>query len=236
MRMGPRCRCSPTIEPEGGPGATRDVQPRVSREAPALPWPDPGQSGQNGARAEPTVFAAALDPRTASLVRLETGSHKGSGFYVKPRLVATTADLVGTASVIDITTSDGEKVLGLVVHTDPVRNLAVVHVPRSGRPAALSRGTALTPGQTVDVLELLGHDRARMTIAPLRPAASGGTASAAQVELDLAGAPATAGAPVFVNERAVGLIADQDGGSRRSIMPIDDLAAILASEPLAALR
>jgi hypothetical protein len=41
---------------------------------------------------------------------------------------------------------------------------------------------------------------------------------------------------VFVDERAVGLIADQDGGSRRSLMPIDDLAAILASEPLAALR
>ena len=69
-----------------------------------------------------------------------------------------------------------------------------------------------------------------------RPAASGGTTSATQIELDLAGAPATAGAPVFVNERAVGLIADQDGGSRRSLMPIDDLATILASEPLAALR
>ena len=42
------------------------------------------------------MFAAALDPRMASLVRLETGSRQGSGFYVKPRLVATTADLVGT--------------------------------------------------------------------------------------------------------------------------------------------
>ena len=224
------------IEPEGGPGATARLAAEGRPEAPALPWPDPGQSGQNNARAEPSVFAAALDPRTASLVRLETDSHKGSGFYVKPRLVATTADLVGTASVIDITTSDGEKVLGLVVHTDPVRNLAVVHVPRSGRPATLSRGTALTAGQTVDVLELLGHDRARMTIAPVRPATSGSTRSAAQVELDLAGAPATPGAPVFVNERAVGLIADRDGGSRRSIMPIDDLAAVLASGPLAALH
>jgi hypothetical protein len=83
------------------------------------------------------------------------------------------------------------------------------------------------------VLELLGHDRARMTIAPVRQATSEGTTGAAQVEL--AGAPATPGAPVFVNERAVGLIADQDG-SRRSVMPIDDLAAILASEPLAALH
>jgi hypothetical protein len=87
------------------------------------------------------------------------------------------------------------------------------------------------------VLELLGHDRARMTVAPLQQApAYGGHEDARQVELDLAGAPATAGAPVFVNDCAVGLIADQEGGSRRSMMPIDDLAAILASEPLAALH
>jgi hypothetical protein len=223
------------IEPEGGPGASSPLAAETSPGALAPPWPDLDQRGQTGARAEPNVFAAALDARTASLVRLETGSRKGSGFYVKPRLVATTADLVGTASMVDVTTSDGEKVLGLVVYTDPARDLAVVHVPRSGRPAALSRASALTPGQTVDVLELLGHDRARMTIAPVRPATAEGTTSAAQVELDLAGAPATPGAPVFVNERAVGLIADQDG-SRRSVMPIDDLAAILASEPLAALH
>jgi hypothetical protein len=122
------------IEPEGGPGVTSRLAAEGPPEAPAPPWPDPGQNSQNSARAEPSVFAAALDPRTASLVRLETGSHKGSGFYVKPRLVATTAGLVGTASMVDVTTSDGEKVLGLVVYTDPTRDLAVVHVPRSGRP------------------------------------------------------------------------------------------------------
>ena len=125
------------------------------------------------------MFAAALDPRTASLVRLETGSHRGSGF-VRPRLVATTADLVGTASMVDVTTSDGEKVLGLVVHTDPARNLAVMHVPRTGRPAVLSQRLALAPGQPVDVLELLGHDRARMTIATLQPTAAGGSAGGDQ--------------------------------------------------------
>jgi hypothetical protein len=41
---------------------------------------------------------------------------------------------------------------------------------------------------------------------------------------------------VFVNERAVGLVADQEGSSRRNIMPIDGLVAIIESEPLAALR
>jgi S1-C subfamily serine protease len=184
------------------------------------------------------VFAAALDPRVASVVRLETGSHRGSGFYVEPRLVATTADLVGTASVIDVVTGDGEKVLGLVVHTDPTRNLAVVHVPRAGRPVTLAPRPALAPGQAVDVLELLGHGRARVTLATLQPAgaAGDGTASGGRLELDLAGAPAAMGGPVFVNERAVGLIADQDGGSRRGIVSVDALAALLQSEALAALR
>ena len=206
-----------------GPGASAPLALDGSSDAPALPWPDPAPGRQHGARAEPTVFAAALDPRTASLVRLETDSHRGS-FYVRPRLVATTADLVGTASMVDVTTSDGEKVLGLVVYTDPARNLAVMHVPRTGRPAVLSQRLALAPGQPVDVLELLGHDRARaMTIATLQPTGAGGSAGGdEQVELDLAGAPATSGAPVFVNDRAVGLIADQDGGSRRRIMPTDD--------------
>jgi hypothetical protein len=75
-----------------------------------------------------------------------------------------------------------------------------------------------------------------MTVATLRPAVAGaGTAGTAAVELDLAGTPATIGAPVFVNERAVGLIADQEGSPRRN-MPIDGLLGILESEPLAALR
>jgi S1-C subfamily serine protease len=184
------------------------------------------------------VFAAALDPRMASVVRLETGGRRGGGFYVEPRLVVTTADLVGAASVIDVTTSDGERVLGLVVHTDPLRNLAVVHVPRTGQPAPLFDRHPLAPADAVDVLELLGGDRARLTLATLQPseAAGDGTVDAGRFELDLAGAPAAMGAPVFVNERAVGLIADQAGGRRRSIVQVDALAELLQSEALAALR
>jgi S1-C subfamily serine protease len=200
--------------------------------------PGIGQIGQTDASAGPTVLAVGLDPRAASLVRLETGSVRGVGFYVRPRLVATTADLVGSASVIDVITSDGDEVLGLVVQTDSARNLAVVHVPRSGRPTGLSSGPAPAPGQTVDVLELLGHDRARITPATLRPAAAGGDVArgAAGLEIDLAGTPAAIGAPIFVNERAVGLLAGQDSGSRRGIVPLDALTAMLQSEALAALR
>jgi hypothetical protein len=220
------------------PGA-RSVRAGASlREASASqPLLDPGRSRDGGAATDATVFAAALDPRVASVVRLETGGERGGGVYVKPRLVVTTADLVGAASVIDVTTSDGEEVLGLVVLTDPVRNLAVVHVPRTGQPAPLSHGPALAPAEAVDVLELLGDARARLTVATLQDAADeDATGSAARFDLHLAGGTAAAGAPVFLNERAIGLVAGQDSGLGHHLVPIDAVTALLESEALAALR
>jgi Trypsin-like peptidase domain len=227
------------IEPGAGPGARSWRTSAPFRNAPAAqPLLDAGRSREVAARTGAAVFAAALDPRVASVVRLETGGRRGGGFYVKPRLVVTTADLIGTASVIDVTTSDGEEVLGLVVHTDPARNLAVVHVPRSGLPAVLFAGPALAPADAIDVLELLGQDRARLTPGKLQPAAAGGDGmgTAARFDLDLAGAPVAAGAPVFLNERAAGLVAGQGGGLRRQLVQIDALAALLQSEALTALR
>jgi hypothetical protein len=227
------------IEPGAGPGTGSRRTGTLFRDAPASePLLDTGRGGDVGARTDATVFAAALDPRMASVVRLETGSRRGGGFYVEPRLVVTTADLVGTASVIDVTTGDGEEVLGLVVHTDSARNLAVVHVPRTGRPALLFDGAGSAPADAVDVLELLGDDRARVTLARLHPAAPAGdrTGSTDRFDLDLADAPAALAAPVFLNERAVGLIAAQGGGSRHRLVPIDGLSTLLESGTLAALR
>lgn len=226
------------IEPGAGPGAgSRSTVPHV-RNAPAPPSVDAEPSRDAAAPTDATVFTAALDPRMASVVRLETGSGRGGGFYVEPRLVVTTAALVGTASVIAVTTGDGEEVLGLVVHTDPARNLALVHVPRTGRPAPLFDGAALAPADAVDVLELLSDDRARVTLARLQPAAPAGdrTGNTDRSDLDLAGAPASLAAPVFLNERAVGLVAAQGGGSRHHLVPIDGLSTLLQSGVLAALR
>lgn len=230
---------SAAIEPGAGPGAGSRRTGTPFRNVPASePLLDSGLDREGGAHTEASVFAAALDPRMASVVRLDTGSGRGGGFYIEPRLVVTTADLVGTASVIDVTTGDGEEVLGLVVHTDPARNLAVVHVPRTGLPAPLFDGAAFAPADPVDVLELLGADRARVTRARLQPAAPAGdrTGNTDRVDLDLAGAPAAVAAPVFLNERAVGLVAAQGGGSRHHLVPIDGLSTLLQSGVLAALR
>ena len=183
------------------------------------------------------MLAAALDPRVASVVRLEAGSRRGSGFYVRPRLVVTTVDLVGRTSVVDVTTSDGEAVLGLVVHTDPDRGLAVVHVPRAGRPAPLSDAPTSRPGHMVDVLELMGAGQARLTRAALdggNPTGDGG--SALHLRLKAADAAISAGAPVFLNDRAIALVGARDSGPERDVIPIEAFDELLESEALAALR
>jgi hypothetical protein len=219
------------VAPSGGPdtgpigsqpGAlvAQDAQPRIETRSAGRP------------AAEGTVLAAALDPRAASVVRLEVGSRRGHGFYVRPRLVITTADLVGGTSVIDVTTSAGEAALGLVVHTDPERNIALVHVPRAGRPALLSDARA-SSGDMVDVLELIEPGQARLTRSILQGRTG---APALRLDLDAADAATSAGAPVFLHHRAIALVAAREGVPEGNLVPIADLDAVLESEALAALH
>ena len=189
-----------------------------------------------GTTFEPTVGAAALDPRVASVVPLDAGSRRGRGIYVAPRLVVTTTDLVEHTSVIDVTTSDGEAALGLVVHTDAERGLAVVHVPRAGRPALLSDVPAAGPGQMVEVLELVERGQARLSRAVLQRGNSAGEGvPALQLELDGAAATST-GAPVFLNDRAIALVGARGGTPEGNLVPVQALDELLKSEALAALR
>ena len=226
------------LEPNAGPGtgsARSEDQSRVIQDIP--PSTESRAPRRTEAGVERTVLAAALDPRVASVVRLEAGSRRGSGFYVRPRLVVTTDDLVGRTSVIDVTTSDGETVLGLVVHTDPDRNLAVVHVPRAGRPAPFFDESPLGSGRTVDVLELIGQGQARLTRATLQAGnrmTSG--APALHLDLDAADAATSTGAPVFLNDRAIAVVAARENGPQRNVIPIEALDELLESETLAALR
>jgi hypothetical protein len=208
------------IRSQAGALVAQDAQPRIETRSAGRPT------------AERTVLAAAADARLASVVRLEAGSRRGHGFYVRSRLVVTTADLVGSTSVIDVTTSEGEAALGLVVHTDPDRNIALVHVPRAGRPALLS-DVPTSSGHMVDVLELIEPGQARLTRSILQGSTG---APALRLELDPAAAATSTGAPVFLNDRAVALVAAREGVPESNLVPIEALDALLESEALAALN
>jgi hypothetical protein len=226
----PLAALAPSAGPPGS-GSTPAKDPAPAAQDAQLGMASRG-AGRLGTGVEPIQFAAALDPRVASVVRLEAGSRRGNGVYVRPRLVVTTVDVVDGTSVIDVITDDGEAALGLVVHIDAERGLAVVHVPRAGRPALLSDGPASTSGQMVEVLELIEPGQARRTRTVLQ---GGNGAPALQLELDAAAAT-SAGAPVFLNGRAIGLIAAREGAPAGDLVPIEALDELLESEALAALH
>jgi len=233
-RLGWAAALAPAAGPDGATDLAADSGAGLpSGASAARPSPEAGRRLLPG----PTEPAAATsDPRVASVVRLRAGTSRGNGFYVGPRLVVTVADVVGAASVLDVTTSGGEEVLGLVVLRDPIRNLAVVHVPRAGPITPFADVPALGAGRTVQVVELAGDGRARVIPAGLGtpPLADAGT-GAAHLELQAGGERTVAGAPVFAGEGAIGLVAPSSGGAG-SIIGIAEVAELLQSEALAALR
>ncbi|MCE3249453.1 MAG: hypothetical protein K0R41_3278 [Geminicoccaceae bacterium] len=98
-------------------------------------WPE-DDARRPAARAIAPAIAPAGDPRSSSIVRLAAGARSGSGIYVRPDLVLTTAQMVEGASVVDVMTAD------------------LVQVARPGRPVMLHDGPPLAPGQPVEALAL----------------------------------------------------------------------------------
>ena len=157
----------PDIEPAAGPPAAMSAS--LARSSPvaaiAAPTPQAGHRPPHQAGSE----AIGWPPGRRVLVRLTAGDRSGTGFYVKPRLVATTADVVGTGSVIDVKASDGSVMLGLVALVDPTSNLAVVHVPRAGPPLPFAATVADAAGPGAEVIELGGDGRAWLRTAAVEP-------------------------------------------------------------------
>jgi S1-C subfamily serine protease len=97
--------------------------------------------------AEPgATFDPGDDPSAASVVAVWAGHGAGNGFYVRSDLVLTSHRLVGTTSVVDVTTADGATVPALVAGVDPGRNLALLQVPRPGPALVLAESGSPRPG------------------------------------------------------------------------------------------
>jgi S1-C subfamily serine protease len=228
------------LEPAAGP-PDRLPPVRVALGAPLrVAAPSTPVGAERPPRAAPGTIGAVHDPRVASCVRLRADGRSGNGFYVRPRLVVTAADVVGTASVIDVTTSDGEEALGLVVLVDQIRGLAVVHVPRAGQPMAFAESAGLEPGRTARVIGLGADGRARSGSAVFEPAPAVGAidegiARAPRLKLDDGGESAAPGAVVVSENHVIGLLAGGEDGPMRGILPIDGLSQLLESETLAGL-
>ena len=92
------------------------------------------------------------DRRAESVVMIRSTGRVGSGFYVEPHRIITSARLVDRASAVDITLVDGTELLAVVEHVDPVSNLAVIWAQKAGQPLPLYEGDPIKPGTRVDLL------------------------------------------------------------------------------------
>jgi Trypsin-like peptidase domain len=170
--------------------------------------------------------AAAGDPRAAGVVQLAAGERSGGGVYVRPDLILTTAQLVDRTSVVDVVTSDGARVLGLVARTDPLRGLALVQVARPGPPVAFYDGPPLAPGRPLEAIAL-ADGSGGATVMPGRLLGTD-PAFAGRAHIDAQAAPAQAQAtPWFLGDRVIALVAGD-----APEQPEGSLAAVGASEIL----
>lgn len=94
------------------------------------------------------VLAACAGRPAASLVRIETAGTVGSGFFVTPTLVATSAHVVGNGRPILVLGPDGRREEGRVVLVDRVRDVAVLRSPVAGTPLTC-RAAAARDGERV---------------------------------------------------------------------------------------
>jgi hypothetical protein len=109
-----------------------------------------------GPPARPAATATRAPPggpsRAAGVVGILADERSGSGVYVRDDLVLTTAAVTEGASVVDVVTADGGRVLGLVARSDPLRNLALLQVGRPGAPVRLHDGPPPAAGRALEGL------------------------------------------------------------------------------------
>jgi S1-C subfamily serine protease len=103
----------------------------------------------------PSSLEDVVDRAMPSLVRVETASGFGSGFFVRPDTILTNAHVVGANSFVSVRRPDGRTVQGRVETTAPDFDIAVVRVADSdaGQPVlSIGSGIRMRPGQEVVAL------------------------------------------------------------------------------------
>ena len=183
---------------------------------------------------------AAAGPEALSVVGVNLGNGAGSGFYVAPHTVLTSARLLGRASVIDVRTAEGAIVPGLISHVDRARDLALIQVPKQGVVLRLHAGALPGPGATVAAIGLAPSGAALAIPGILKPG------PAEQAGLDLAGllhvesaAPAdaaVAGGPLLHGGEVIAVISDAGPGRGFLAIPVSEALKLLKDVGPAARR
>jgi hypothetical protein len=148
--------------------ADRAMNVALARSPVALP-PAAGHLPRRSVTA--TQATSGGESRAAGVVAILADQGSGSGVYVHHDLVLTTAAAVEDASVADVVTADGGRVLGLVARRDPLRNLALIKVGRPGPPVTLHDRTPLADGRAIEAI--VRGDAGEIRLAPGRYVGTG---------------------------------------------------------------
>ncbi|MBE0530621.1 MAG: serine protease [Rhodospirillales bacterium] len=153
------------------------------------------------------------DPRFDSVVVIYMpDGGLGSGFFVRPDVVMTNYHVVEEGQFAEMKIYGGQETFGKVIARDVRLDLALLRVQSRGKPVQFFDKNQVELGSTV---EAIGHPRrlefaiTRGIISAVRelpaPNISGGK-PVKQIQIDAAVSPGNSGGPVFLKDRAVGVV------------------------------
>ncbi|MGF1475625.1 MAG: serine protease [Geminicoccaceae bacterium] len=160
---------------------------------------------ERSAKTEP-MRTKRPDPKTQSVVMIRRNNRVGSGFYVEPERILTSAKLIDRLGIVDVTLHDGTEILAMVEHIDRRRNLAVIRSPKPGIALPLYQGDPPKAGDWVQLLCQVADMGPMVSFGKLEaagPAWSEKSAGKTLVRTKMVPSAAQVGGPVLVGGRVL---------------------------------
>jgi S1-C subfamily serine protease len=223
---GPAVLSNPVAAPAPG-SAARLI---VASPLPAAPLPSATSS-----------FEEIVGNAAAAVVSIETGSSRGTGFFVTPELIVTNAHVVQNNGSVTVKLSDGTAMPARVLRSSPVVDIAIVRpdTPQPGQSIVpMGSGNGARPGQEViaigSALGVLQNTVTRGIVSAVRNANG-----VVLIQTDAAINPGNSGGPLIDRSgRVIGIttlkVASNSGTNSESLgfaVAIDHARPLLEGRP-----
>jgi S1-C subfamily serine protease len=211
------------------PPRTATVLPIPTRVVvPPAPSPEPSTVSS---------FEEIVGNASAAVVSIETGTGRGTGFFVSPELIVTNAHVVQNNTNVTVRLSDGRTMPARVLRTSPVVDIAIVS-PNTPQPdqSTMRMGTvnAARPGQEViaigSALGVLQNTVTRGIVSAVRNASG-----VMLIQTDAAINPGNSGGPLIDRSgRVIGITTLKIASNSESLgfaVAIDHAQPLLEGRP-----
>jgi hypothetical protein len=165
------------------------------------------------------------------VVRVETNTSRGSGFFVRSTLIVTNAHVPGDARTVTVTTQSGQRLAGRVLESSEKYDVAIIQIagPSQGTvPVPLGQSAQLKLGQGIVALGWAeGPDQSTVRRGILTGLRTDGSRQLLQT--DTAPHPGDSGGPIVDRSgEVVGISTFRyNDGSGGLAVPIDDVKAFV---------